>query len=281
MRLKRDSRGRFLKRGHSRPTRRRRTHARRRTTTRKRRITVTINPKRRRKSRRRSRRNPAANPLYRSRSGKFTGRPTRRRMKRKRSGGWHGNPLLKYNRKHRRRGRRRSRRNPLRLFNPFGGVGSIVGKVVSKAKSVLAPRTLGQAAGGSVGFVASWAAPAYLVPQLDVGLQGIGLSAASAVLASIVVGMVAPAYAPVVLLGGLIGTVAKGLMQYARGVLYPQSGMAGFLTVTNGRMGQIPANLIAGTGRMGEFLEVRRPVSAIGPGSAAAFGAAGRYTNAS
>ena len=221
-------------------------------------MTTNLNPRRRRRRKARSHRRRRRNPV----SSLVALNPRKRRRK---------------GRKARRRGRRRG--NPIRLFNPFGG--AIVGKLVGRVKTAISPRTLGQAAGGSVGFVASWAAPAYLVPQWDTGLQGIGLSAASAVLASIAVGIVAPAYGPVVLLGGLIGTVAKGLMQYARGVLFPQSGMAGFLTVTNGRMGQIPANLIAGTGRMGEFLEVRRPVSAIGPGSAAAFGAAGRYSNAS
>mgnify|MGYP001573823655 CR=1 FL=1 len=247
-----------------------------------------LNPRKRRKSRRR-RRNPASNPLYRTKKGRFTGRKTSRRAngRRRRRRNPASNPLIAYNRHRRRKGRkarrrgRRRRNGALRLMNPFGGAGSIVGKVVGRVKTAISPRTLGQAAGGSAGFVASWAAPAYLLPQYDSGATGLGLSAASAVLASIAVGIVAPAYGPVVLLGGLIGTVAKGLMQYARGVLFPQSGMAGFLTVTNGRMGQIPANLIAGTGRMGEFLELKRPVSAIGPGSAAAFGAAGRYSNAS
>lgn len=206
-------------------------------------MTISTNPRKRRKHRkRRSHRRRRNNPLI---------RINRRRRKHRRA---------------RRRGRSRRRRNQgvLRLYNP----GGIVKRAVASAKSIAKISTLKHVAGLTAGVVAAWVVPMRFLPQRDVGLQGLGISAGVAVAASLVVSLIAPAFAPLVLIGGLVGTALKAVMQYGRGYVgMPQAGMGEFLRLQGLGMGQIPASQIAG---MGAFLETKSPIASIGPASAVA-----------
>lgn len=173
------------------------------------------------------------------------------------------NPLLQASNP-RRRGKRRGHRrrsNPLvRMFNP--GLPSL-GKVTSTVKSAVSTENLKKGAAVAATVAASWLLPAKFLPARDVGLQGAGLSLAAGIVAAAAIGAAMPAAAGVALASAVGATVLKLGLGKAKEAL----GLGGFLTL-NGPVGQLPAGLIAGLngqGRVGDFLEMKRPVVAIGP----------------
>lgn len=199
----------------------------------------------------------ARNPLYRGRSGRFTGRPTRRRLRRKRRGGWHNNPLIKINGRKRRRGgrrrhsRRRGRRkgNPLIRLNPFK-IGGVFGRVKSGLARVTSVSSWKQAAGIAAGvLISGYVAQRYAGQYMTSPLWAAGVTAAAGAVASAIVALALPWAAPLVLTGGLVTGAVTLLQSY---VVPALPGMGDFLTI--GPRG-LPARQVAG---MGDFLETRQ-----------------------
>lgn len=216
--------------------------------------------------------------LARTASGRFT----RRRHRRKRTA---SNPLVLSNRRHRRRSRRHRNQGSslVRYFsNPgFGkllGGGGPFGKVTGVVKKIVDPANLRNAATVVGTIAAAYAVPQRLLPQHDVGVKGLALTAATGALVTAAVGMAMPALVPMALVGTGSAVLIKALAMYARGIFPVLSGIGAFLTVDPG-MGQIPAGLIQGGSGLGDFLYTSKPVVAVGPNVSAALGGGERFAN--
>lgn len=158
-------------------------------------------------------------------------------------------------------GRRRGKRsgNPLlRLPNPG------FGKVAATVKSAVSVENAKKGAAVAATVAGAWLLPAKFLPQHDAGFKGAALSLGAGVAVAALLGAVSPAVGGVALAGAFGATILKLGLGKAREAL----GLGGFLTLNGGRVGQLPAGLIAGLqgqGRVGDFLETKRPVVALGP----------------
>lgn len=213
-------------------------------------------------------------------------RKSRRRSGSRRRRNMLHNPLYAFNRARRSRAGRRARRasgrrrrNPVTFFNPFRLLsgGGFVGKALAKVKELASVGGLTKAAAGTVGAILAIVIPSRFFPQFDSGWARAGVQAAASIVASLIVGMVAPAYAAAILAGGLVmaGVTAAYHVAGPQIQQLAQPKLAGFLTIGPSNL---PAGQVAG---MGAFLETRQPIASMGPASSGMYAPVGRYTNAS